>query len=119
MPAPKGNKNALKHGFYARHFTAEEKRELNKKANREAGIWAEIKLLRVVAGRILRDFEAAQKDYAAEGSVGTLNTLINCATRVSTLYRTDFLMTGEDNETYTAIMDAIAEIEQEELGELI
>jgi len=119
MPAPKGNRNALKHGFYARHFTDEEKKELNKKTNRDAGIWAEIKLLRVIAGRILRDFEEAGKNYAAEDNVGTLNTLIACATRVSTLYRTDFLMTGEDNETYTAIMDAIQDIEQAELGHLI
>jgi len=117
--APKGNRNALKHGFYAKHCTDEEKKELNKKANRDAVIWAEIKLLRVVASRIFRDFEARDRDYSDADNTGTLMTLINCATRVSTLYRTDFLVAGDDNQAFTAIMEAIKDIEEAELGHII
>lgn len=55
MPAPKGNRNALKHGLYARHYPDEVKKKL---LHWEVDDFiAEIQLLRVsmdrIAGRIL------------------------------------------------------------------
>jgi len=119
MPGTKGNRNAVKHGFYARHFTAKEKRELGKKPDGDTGLNSEVDMLRVLASRILHDFDAGGKDYADPDNVPTLGAIIACASRVNTIIRTEHIITGEDNQTYTAIMEAIAEIEEEEIPHLL
>ena len=119
MPAPKGNRNAVKHGFYASHFTAREKRTLAKKPDGDTGLESEVDMLRVLASRILGDFDAGGRDYAEPDNVPTLGAIIACAARINTIIRTEYLITGEDNQAYTAIMEAIEEIEKGELPHLL
>lgn len=119
MPAPKGNRNAVKHGFYANRFTAKEKRDLAKRPDGDTGLPSEVDMLRVLASRILGDFDDGGKNYADPDNVPTLSAVIACAARINTIVRTIFLITGEDNEVYTAIMEAIEEIEKEEIPHLL
>jgi len=59
--APRGNQNALKHGFYARTFKPAERRELQ--AIRQLSLNAEIDMLRVVVRRVF-DLTATLEDPA-------------------------------------------------------
>lgn len=57
--APRGNQNALKHGFYARTFKPAERRELQ--AVRQLSLNAEIDMLRIVVRRVF-DLTATLED---------------------------------------------------------
>lgn len=119
MPGTRGNRNAVKHGFYANRFTAKEKRDLGKRPDGDTGLASEVDMLRVLASRILGDFDAGEKNYADPDNVPTLGAIIACTARINTIVRTMFLITGEDNEVYTAIMEAIEEIETKEIPHLL
>ena len=119
MPAPKGNKNALKHGFYARHFSDDEISRLKKKALRSSGLQGEINALRVIADRIIERLaaEGLHPDKAGDmnpATIGTLNTLVFTLTSISTLTRTQQIITGQYQPVEQAIMDALAELNAEE-----
>jgi hypothetical protein len=49
--APKGNRNALKHGFYARIYSTQERRDLG--VHHFSGAWDEIILLRIALRRLV------------------------------------------------------------------
>ena len=57
MPAPKGNKNALKHGLYARYFTEDNRTDLAKMPVDE--FLMELAALRLSAARAFTSYDSS------------------------------------------------------------
>jgi len=94
MPAgaPKGNHNALKHGLYAKYFTKEDLKKLNKMPIND--LIAEILTTRLVISRILEGFVKADT-FAYSAAIASLVTVVN----------SHAMLTG----TYTPLMIAFEE----------
>jgi uncharacterized protein YjcR len=115
--APAGNKNALKHGFYQKKFTRKEKSHLTR--NKDQDLESEINAVRTIAARILDRLNQAglsDEDTGAinDQTIKTLHTFIDAVTAISTLTRSHMLTTGQYLPVETAIMDALAELNQED-----
>lgn len=117
-PAPKttrkrgaqaGNNNALKHGFYSRHFTAPETADL---ADMMAdGIDDEIAMLRVATRRVMA-LATDEQDLAT--ACDLLDTLGTASTRLATLLRTKRLLSpAQGNDVARAIGDALTAVVKE------
>ncbi|MBN2148716.1 MAG: hypothetical protein JW726_15115 [Anaerolineales bacterium] len=106
--APRGNKNALKHGFYSRHFKAGETSDLEH--TEQDNLDSEINMLRVV---IRRTMEIADGQTDLEAAVKILGSLGAAATRLSSLLRTQKLLNTGQSTAYDQVTAAIAEVSQE------
>ena len=98
-----GNLNALKHGFYSKHFQKSELAELEKAGD----LLEEIGMMRVVTRRLL---EAARECNDLGELINLLNTLGLASTRVAGLMKTQkFLGGGEDGieEFLESIIDEV------------
>ena len=105
--AQPGNRNALKHGFYARAYKAGELADLD--AMLTTGLQDEITMIRVATRRVI--------DYIAEftnptEAVMTLGALGLAATRLATLLRTQKILDGQQS-TSTVLSQALAEVVRE------
>jgi len=117
--AQKGNKNALRHGFYSRRYTTDEKTRLE--ATESIDVQSEIALLRVCMDRLAEqlDFEK----YKVKDSNGNtltddhylkqLNTLSIMTGSLSTLTRTHYLIRGKAGDVNDSIMRALEELRLE------
>jgi len=125
MPAPKGNTNALKHGFYATRFTADETARLDDQ--KPADVQAEIALLRVCIDRLttqlqfdeLPDPPAIEETSQTIGSADRtrddhylkqLNTLSLMTQSLATLARTQHMIHGKSGDVVDSILKALEEI---------
>ena len=106
--AQPGNRNALKHGFYARQFEDEELSDLEI-LQQGVSLNDEILMLRIVTRRLL---EMSNRCEDIEQLSGVLNTLGLAATRLGTLVRLR-KQVGEDNELSAAINQVLAEMAQD------
>ena len=114
--APFGNKNALKHGFYANRFTTTETARLDDQD--PVDVTAEIALLRVCLDRLTEqlNFEANNhKDQEGNSTrddhyLKQLNTLGIIAQSLSTLTRTHYLIRGRSGDVTDSILRALEEI---------
>lgn len=101
----KGNTNALKHGLYAQRFTEIERGHLKRMP--ELDLAQEVALLRVTIDRIMQKAESAEK---IDDKAKLWNSLTLALTALTTMVRTQNLITGNNKETEQAILDALAEI---------
>jgi hypothetical protein len=109
--APKGNTNALKHGFYSRRFNDSEALELN---DLKSGLIDEIALLRVLIRRVFEKVDEIDDDV--ENWARMLNTLSIASTRLASLLKTQKnLNDGEGSELSNALIQALSEV-KDELG---
>lgn len=106
--AQTGNKNALKHGFYSRHFKDDEKTRLTETNNLDVD--SEIALLRVFIDRLTAQMP---ENFAAEESLKALNTLSLMVNSQSTLIRTHYLIRGKGSEAEKSILTALEELRME------
>ena len=100
-----GNLNALKHGFYSKHFQKSELKDLEEIGN----LKEEIQMMRVVTRRLL---DAARECKSLGELSILLNTLGLAATRVGGLMKTrKFLGGGQDNvlKVINQSIDAVLE----------
>lgn len=116
MPAPPGNANAFKHGFYARRFSIKEKHRLEKG---DDNLESEINALRIVADRILERLDAQgltteTTDKIDDDTLKAVGILTEVMKTISTLARSHQLITGKYLPVETAIMDALAELNAED-----
>lgn len=102
-----GNANALKHGFYARHFHPTELVDLDVV---NANLQDEISALRVVMRRLL-GYTGGIDDL--DTFIATTNALGVIATRIASLSRTSKLLSGGDSSVAAALSQALAEISKE------
>ncbi len=103
--APPGNHNAIKHGFYSRRFRNLESSDLEVVT---AGLLDEIAGLRVAARRVLEFSENLGEDPMK--AVQALNCFGMMCTRIANLVRTHAALTGNSDETQTAISTAISRV---------
>lgn len=116
--AQPGNKNAQKHGFYAKRFETEEKERLE--GIETMSIESEIELLRVCMDRLtseldfsavyLKDKNGGDLDLRDDHYLKQLNTLGIMSASLSTLIRTHYLTKGKGGQVEQSIMDALEEL---------
>ena len=100
--APRGNTNALKHGYYSERFR---KKEVENMVFSSEKLEDEIKLLKVL---ILRMFEAADNEEDnLETWLKSLQTLGVSLTRLVTLLNAQQRMSGEKDDFRKAISDSV------------
>ncbi len=115
-----GNKNALRHGFYAKTFTADESKRLDAQ---DEDVTAEKSLIRVMIGRLVPEIsfkEITRTDnngakYRDAHHLTQLNILSVMTGAIATLERTDYLMHGKNESVQTSILEAL-EIVRLQLG---
>ncbi len=108
--AQPGNTNALKHGFYAKHFQHLELADLETALS--GGLDDEIAMLRVAQRRTFAEWESCED---LDQKMRLLSTLSICSTRLATLERTRRLLLGEESDFRSAIAKAMGEV-CDELG---
>ena len=89
--AQPGNRNALKHGFYAKGYIPLELADLDTALG--DGLTDEIALLRVIIRRVF-DFANDHEAQTLETWSGSLNTLGAACTRLARLLRTNQILGG-------------------------
>lgn len=117
--APPGNKNALRHGFYSKRFTADESKRLDDET--PADVEAEIALLRVCIDRLSGELSFREIKHTDSNGNTTrddhylkaLNTLAQIAQSLATLVRTQHLIHGKAGSVNDAILQALEEIRLE------
>ena len=117
--AQKNNKNAEKHGFYSKSFTADENKRLTN--SDRYSLDDEIDLLRVCIDRLNAELsfdEIEHKDM--QGNVTRdshylqqLNTLSVMSQSISTLIRTHYLTRSKGGAVEKGIMEALEELRLE------
>lgn len=114
--AQKGNKNAEKHGFYSKNFTADENKRLT--TSDRYSLDDEIDLLRVCIDRLHAElsFDEIERTDAQGNTtrdshyLAQLNTLSVMSQSISTLVRTHYLTRGKGGAVETGIMEALEEL---------
>lgn len=103
--APKGNANALKHGFYTRRFRDIEPEDLDVI---NANLTNEIAGLRVAARRIMGYSEDLESDPMK--AVSALNSFGLACVRIASLSKTFAALNKHSDESQTAISIALTRI---------
>ena len=113
-----GNKNAQKHGFYSRHYQAEEKTRLDESDN--LSVEDELDLLRLYMDRLADQLSFERVDVTTQGNtirdshyLQQLNTLSLMAQTRATLVRTHYLTRGKGGNIEQTILEALEEIRLE------
>jgi hypothetical protein len=105
--APRGNTNALKHGFYSKQFRDQEWQDLDAV---ETQITDEVVMLRVYLRRLLvladnvTDIDTMQSILATVGVTSS---------RIAKLLQTHQILTGNDSNLSTSIEQALSEVLKE------
>ena len=102
MPAPKGNTNALKHGFYARHISTD---ELKRLPEIEEDLSGEINVLRVILDRLLE--QVKDKTEYSEKDLETIRTISMVSLSIGTLTSRRAFLTGKVNGVEQAVEEAV------------
>ena len=114
-----GNKNALRHGFYAKRFFDAENKALDDAS--PINIESEIALLRVCVDRLTKELDFGKvmhKDqqmnqHRDDHYLQQLNTLSIMTQSISSLARTHFLMAGKSGAVLDSIQEALNIVRQQ------
>ena len=114
-----GNKNALKHGFYARQFTADESKRLEEQDR--FTIESELDLIRICMDRLTKQLSFDEITHSDDKGNYTrdnhylqqLNTLSLMTQSLSTMIRTHYLTRGKGGTLEQGIMEALEELRLE------
>jgi len=107
--APRGNTNALKHGFYSPRFRDNELEDL--KALIEPGLTDEIAMLRII---IRRTVDRVDEIENLDQQLRFISTLSHASAQLSRLLRTQRLLVGEVSQIEQALQQAIYQLEHED-----
>ena len=97
-----GNKNAFKHGFYSRHYSADEKKRLPKTRQ---DLLDEIAHLRIWLDRLSSSLDGKQE--FSEREITMLKILISISVSIATLMRSQSFLTGKPDDVERDLQDAI------------
>ena len=106
--APRGNQNALKHGFYARHFDKTDLADL--KVASFDGLNAEITLLRVFMRRLIERYQSSDDLSTALAVVRALSIASFSLARLVHLQYS--MAPSASDELHQAIKQVLASFEQ-------
>jgi len=104
--APPGNSNALKHGFYARHYRKSDIADLDSRPS-SAGLQDEINLLRVYIRRVV---ELSHDAASLPEAVSLLRVLSLAATSLTRLIRTQSYIASINTPYKEEIEQALSEV---------
>ena len=104
-----GNKNALKHGLYARHYTQSQRAGLKDMAPLEAV--AEIHMLRTGLDMVLTLIATCEDE---DRKIKLLNSLFTGTARLLSAMRTQVYLVGDNKEILTDFWDTLALYQQEQ-----
>jgi hypothetical protein len=115
MGAPKGNRNALKHGLYAKHYTAEELARLRKM--KPDNYEPELEMIRSVVNNIygihaylinlVNEAVKNNQPVDVEALARITNSLSQALTALNTTARTHALFSGTDSSLNDDFEDAL------------
>ena len=94
--APRGNTNALTHGFYSRQFTRKESRLLDHPAM--GCMQDEIILFKIIIDRISRRLRPGASTLSFQESVLTLHVVAQAISRLNSLYLTNRLLDATNDD---------------------
>lgn len=111
--AQPGNKNALRHGFYANKFTQDENTRLDEQPI--TSMTAEIALLRVCLDRLAEQIDFTETFLTDTNGnklrdmhyLHQLNTLSTISQSIGTLARTEYLIRGKSEGVQKSILEAL------------
>lgn len=103
--AQPGNLNALKHGFYAKHFRSDELEGLADATIQNLN--GEIGMTRVAARRVLALLDETED---AKERIALLNAITMAATRVASLLKAKKYLTGNGDEMGAALKEALRDV---------
>ena len=114
-----GNKNAMRHGFYAKQYTLDENQRLD--VTDKIDVTSEIALLRVFIDRLQNELDMSENIHRDDKGNTTrddhylkaLNTLAQMTQSLSTLTRTHYLVRGKAGDVSDTILKALEEIRLE------
>lgn len=106
-----GNLNALKHGFYAKHFRTDELTELAEATVQTLN--GEIGLTRVAARRVLALLDEAEDP---QERVALLNAITMAAMRVASLLKTKKYLSGDGSDMGSALQEVLKDVALETEG---
>ena len=117
--AQPNNKNAEKHGFYSKNFSADESQRLA--TSDRFSLEHELDLLRVHVDRLIKEIsfdEVMHHDDKGNATrdghyLAQLNTLSIMTQSLSTLVRTHYLTRGKGGTVEQSIMEALEELRLE------
>lgn len=117
--AKKGNKNALRHGFYSKDFTTDQKKRLDDSDSID--VLAEINLIKVCIDKLKEEIsfdEITRSDnngttYRDSHYLSQLNTLAIMTGSIATLVRTHYLTHGKNGDIQSSILEALEQIRLE------
>ena len=107
--APRGNKNALKHGFYARSFTSTEQSALTE--NVLGQFKDEIPLLRVLIARTAQSL-TQEKNLSLEDELTALRTITLAVGRLESLTRSNQFYGSNPSEIEQEMEQAQSTLQQ-------
>lgn len=103
MSAPKGNTNALKHGFYSRFFKDEEVNDMQLISD---DLTQEIAMLRILVRRALVLSEKVEdKDKAS-----IINAVSIGTSRLGNLMHTNLILSGKASDIGSLLFKALSEL---------
>jgi hypothetical protein len=100
--APRGNHNALTHGFFAKHFTPEELKTLHKTPE---DLQSQIEILMIYGYRIATDLSA--KETYNEADLRKIQMLMNIFVTIGTLKKDQAFLFGKVSSADRAIEEAL------------
>ena len=103
MAGSKGNKNALKHGLYAKHYSEQQRKELEGTPPLEA--FDEINMLRATIDRLLKLIDQCDDE---DRRVKLYNALYTGTQRLLAAMRTHTILVGDNQELLTSFWEAVA-----------
>lgn len=117
--AQSNNKNALKHGFYSKSFTADQKKRLDSQTIID--VESEINLIRICIENLndQLSFDEITRtdnngtDFRDTHYLQQLNTLAIMTQSISTLVRTHYLIHGRSGDIQSSILQALEELRLE------
>jgi hypothetical protein len=109
-----GNTNALKHGFYARHFKPLESADLE--TAMLDGLQNEVAMLRVMIRRVVNLASSGEAASDFETAIVALNTLGAASTRLAGLLRMERMITGDNTQVSGVLSKALDDVLSELRG---
>ena len=114
-----GNKNNLRHGFYAKSFTPDENKRLDNQGTLD--VLGEINLIRVSLDKLTAQIDFAEitrtdnngTEFRDAHYLNQLNTLSNMTGAIATLVRTHYLTHGKSGDLQSSILTALEELRLE------
>src|SRR4030042_357588 len=103
MAGSKGNKNALKHGLYAKHYSEQQRKELE--GTSPLAPFDEINMLRATIDRLLKLIDQCDDE---DRRVKLYNALYTGTQRLLAAMRTHTILVGDNQELLTSFWEAVA-----------